>query len=149
MPFVTFASFDPFLFLRYTQVRQLRRDVLSRSRRLHGFVDVQDLAVRTDVERPSVGEAHAAQHPVCFRDLFRRVGEDRIVRVDVLGEFLVGLRVVDADREVGDVELPNRGAALPERLAFGRSSAGEGFRKPCEDDGALALEVGELMGPPI
>jgi hypothetical protein len=63
----------------------------------------------------------------------------------MFGEFLVGLRVIDADGEVGDVELADRFAALTERLALGRSSAGEGLREPCEHDGALARVVGESM----
>ena len=64
-------------------------------------------------------------------------------------ELLVRLRVVNADRVVGDVELSNGLAALTERLAFGRSPAGEGFREPCEHDGALAFVIGELVGAAV
>jgi hypothetical protein len=63
----------------------------------------------------------------------------------MLREFLVGLGVVKADSIVGDVELPDGLAALTERLAFGGSSAGEGFGKPGEHDGALAFVVGKLV----
>ena len=64
----------------------------------------------------------------------------------MLGEFLVGLGVVDADRVVGDVELTNGIAALTERLALGGSTTGECFREPGEHHGTLALVIGELMG---
>jgi hypothetical protein len=67
----------------------------------------------------------------------------------VLGELLVRFRIVDADRVVRDVELADGIAALTERLAFGRSPAGERFREPGEDDGTLALVIGELMGAAI
>jgi hypothetical protein len=63
----------------------------------------------------------------------------------VLCERLVRLRVVDADGVVGDVELPEGGAALTERLAFRCSSAGERFGEPGQHDGVLAFVVGELM----
>jgi hypothetical protein len=61
----------------------------------------------------------------------------------VLSELLVLLRGVDTDREVRDVELPDRFAALTERLALGRSAAGEGFREPGQHDGAFTLVVGK------
>jgi hypothetical protein len=104
---------------------------------------VKDLAVRRDVEGPSRRETHLAQDTIGSRDFLGRIRQDWVVGFNVLSEFLVLLRSVDADREVCDVELPNRFAALTERLTFGRSPAGEGFRKPGEHDGALALEVGK------
>lgn len=106
---------------------------------------MEDLAVRPDVERPSGRDTHPPQHTVRVGDFFRPVRENRVIRFHVLSEFLVGLRVVDADREVGDVVLPDGSAALTERLAFGRSSAGEGFWEPREHDGALAFVIGESM----
>jgi hypothetical protein len=63
----------------------------------------------------------------------------------MLGKLLVRFRVVDADGEIGDVELPDGIAALTERLAFGRSPAGEGFREPRQHDSVLALVVGESV----
>jgi hypothetical protein len=67
----------------------------------------------------------------------------------VLGELLVGVGVVDADRVVRDIELTDRIAALTERLAFGGSPAGEGFREPGKDDGPFAAVVGKLMSPAV
>jgi hypothetical protein len=63
----------------------------------------------------------------------------------VFGELLVLFRGIDADRVVGNVELPDGVAALTERLALGRSPAGEGFREPREHDDALACVIGETM----
>ena len=129
-----------------SQLRQLRRDIRAGRRRLHRFVDVENPAVGADVERPARCEAQSAQNTVGGRNLFRRIREDRVVGLDVLGELPVLFRVIDAGREVSDVELPDGLAALTERLAFGRSTASERFRKPGEHDGALALEVGKSIG---
>jgi hypothetical protein len=63
----------------------------------------------------------------------------------MLGELLVRLGIVDADGVVRDVELADGVAALTERLALGRSAAGESFREPGQDNGTLAAMVGELM----
>jgi hypothetical protein len=63
----------------------------------------------------------------------------------VLGKLPVGLGVVDADRVVGDVELPEGIAALTERLAFGRSPAGERFREPGQHNRAFAAVIRQLV----
>jgi hypothetical protein len=52
------------------------------------------------------------------------VAEDWVVRLVHLGELLVVLWGVDANHVIRDVVLPNQIAALTERLAFGRSTAG-------------------------
>jgi hypothetical protein len=106
---------------------------------------VQDFAVLTDVERPARRETEAPQDAVGGRNILRRVRQNRIVGFDMLGEFLVLLRAVDADREVGDLELPDGLTALTERLAFGRSTASEGFGEPGEDDRAVPFEVGQQV----
>ena len=105
-------------------------------RHLHRLVDVQDAAVDADVERPARGHADHAEHAVGGRRGLGRVGEDRVVGLDVLGELGVGLGVVDADREVGHLERPNGVAALTERLALDRSTTGEGLGEPGQDDRA-------------
>ena len=58
-----------FLLFRDTELRQLRRDILPGARRLHRLVDVEDLAVGADVERPARGDAQPAQDAVGSRDL--------------------------------------------------------------------------------
>ena len=72
-------------------------------------------------------------HAVGSRYLFLGIAEDGIVRLDMLGELLVRLGIVDAGGEIDDVgEGPDVVAALTERLAFGRSTTGERFREPGE-----------------
>ena len=104
---------------------------------------MKNFAIRGNVERPPGGKPLEAQDAVGVRDFFAGVRQDWIVGLNVLCKLLVLFGSVDTDREVGDVELPDRFAALTERLTFGRSSAGEGFREPGEHDGALALVVGK------
>jgi hypothetical protein len=83
---------------------------------LYLLVDVQDLPVGADVERPPVGEPDTGHE-------------------DAVG-------VVGGDGEVGHVELADRITALTERFALGGSSPCERLREPSEDDG-LSLELGE------
>jgi hypothetical protein len=78
-------------------------------------------------------------------DFLFGIGEDGIVRFDVLGELLVRLGIVDAGGEIDDVsEGPDVVAALTERLALGRSTTGERFREPGDDD-RFAFVVGQAM----
>ena len=137
-----------FLFLRDAELRQLRRDILRRRStssppcRCGGSCRPVRCRTSSAIATPNRPmHAVGSRRPTLFA-----IGEDRIVRLDVLGKLLVGLGVVYADGVVGDVELSDGIAALTERLAFGRSPAGEGFREPREHDGALALVIGELMG---
>ncbi len=84
-------------------------------------------------------------HAVGSSYLLLGIAEDGIVRLDMLGELLVRLGIVDAGGEIDDVgEGPDVGAALTERLALGRSTTGERFREPGDDD-RLALVVGQTM----
>ena len=85
------------------------------------------------------------ENPIGLGDRLCRVAQDRVVGADVLGKSLVGLGIVYADGEVGDVELLDQIAALTERLAFGGSTAGEGFREPGQHDRALAFVVGQAV----
>ena len=78
-----------------------------RSRRvgLHLAIDVEDLAVGSDVEGPASRKAHRGQHAVRGGDLLVGVGQNRIVGLERLRKPGVGLEVVHAHREVRDVEL--------------------------------------------
>ena len=129
--------------LGHAELAELGGDVLTGACDLDRFVDVQDLAVDADVERPARGHSGRAEYAVGGSRGFGGIGEDGIVGFDVLGELGVRLGVVNADGEVGDVERSDGFAALTERLAFRRSSAGEGLWEPRQDDGAFALEVGK------
>ena len=133
---------------RDLQFLQPRSNVRSGGLGLHLAIDIEDLPVRPDVEGPTAGEAHRRQNAVRRGDLLVRVAQDRIVGVERLGELRVGLEIVDADREIRGVELPQRRAALTERLALGRSTTGERFREPGQDDG-LAFQRGETVRLPV
>jgi hypothetical protein len=82
---------------------------------------------------------------ICGRGLLFRIAQDWIIRLDVLGEFLVGFGVVDAGREVRDIlERLELFAARTERLALGRSTSSERRGKPGKHHG-LALVVRQPM----
>ena len=110
------------------------------------MVDIEDSAVSSDIERPSVRQwTLVVYYTVSGRDLLVRVGQDDVVRLDVLGELLVCLGVIDARGKRYDVlKRPDTVAALTERLAFGGSSPGEGFGEPGKHDD-LALVVRQLV----
>lgn len=55
------------------------------------LVDVEDLPIGTDVERPPVRESNNRhEDAVRFGNFLVGVGEDRVVAGEGLGEFLVG-----------------------------------------------------------
>jgi hypothetical protein len=64
---------------------------------------VQDAAVHADIEGVTRGIA-VLQDTVSAGGLLARVAQDRVVQPERLGELAVGFGVVDARREVGDVE---------------------------------------------
>jgi hypothetical protein len=126
------------------QLAELLRDVGAGGGGADGLVDEEDLAVGPDVESPAVRDGPGGVDDAVRRGgCLGRIREDRIVGAQRLGELLVRLGVVDAGGEVVDVELPDVVAALTERLALGRSTAGKGFREPGEDH-RLAAELREL-----
>ena len=125
---------------------QLLDHILAGSFRADLRIDVQDLAVRANVERPARRQRMLGiDYAVRGSDLFLGIAEDGIVRLDMLGKFLVRLGIVDAGGEEDDVgEGPDVVAARTERPAFGRSTTGERFREPGDDD-RLALVIGQTM----
>jgi hypothetical protein len=83
--------------------------------RVHLLVDVQDAAVEADVEGPSRREGLiVVDDPVGSRDGFGRVAQQRIVDAKRLRKGLVGLRRINTDRKVCDVEAPDLIATLTE-----------------------------------
>ena len=111
----------------------------------YGLVDIEDLSVRPDVERPPTGHAGRRQDAIGSGHILLRVGQDGKIRFVFFRKPRVGLGVVDADHEVRDVILPNRLAARPERLAFGRSTTSERLGKPGEHHGTAAV-IRQLVG---
>ena len=84
-------------------------------RGIHLFVDVQDAAVEADEKRPARRvRLILVDHAVRRRHRLGWIGQQRIVERERLRERLVGLRRIDADREVRDVEPPNLFATRPE-----------------------------------
>ena len=78
-------------------------------------------------------------------DFLLGIAQDGVIGLDMLGEFLVRLGIIDAGREIDDVrKRPDVLAALTERATFGRSTTGERFGEPGEDD-RLALVVGQTV----
>jgi hypothetical protein len=121
-------------------------DVLARSLGADLVVDVEDLAVGPDVEGPARRErVLGVDDAVGGGDFLLGIAQDRVIGLDMLGELLVRLGIVDAGGEIRDVRKgPDVFAALTERSAFGRSTTGEGFGEPGEDD-RLALVVGQTV----
>ena len=108
------------------------------------LVDIENPAIEADVKRPSRCEwLILVDDAIRGRDLFGGIAQQRIVHAERLRECLVRLWGIDADRKIRHVELPNRVAALTERLAFRCSPTGERLGKPSEYDDLLASIIGQ------
>ena len=84
-------------------------------RRVHLFVDVHDASVKAYEKRPARGERLILIYDaVRGRDRLGRIAQQRIVDAQRLRESLVGLRRVDADGKMRDVEAPDLFATLTE-----------------------------------
>ena len=82
---------------------------------IHLLVDVQNAAVKADVERPPRREGLiVVDNAIGPRDGFGRVAQQGIVDAKRLRKCLVGLRRIDADRKMRDVEPPDFIATLTE-----------------------------------
>ena len=126
------------------ELRQLGGDRSSVRGGAHLPVDVQDLPVNADVERPPDRQRLVvADDAVRLRRLAFGVAQDRVVDGDVTRERCVDLGLVDARGKQGNVEDPDRLAALTERPALRRSTGAAGFGKPGDDDRPLAAVVRE------
>jgi hypothetical protein len=125
---------------RHLQFRQLLHHVVARRGGVHAAIDEENPSIGADVEGVPGGVA-GLQDAVGLRRPLVGVAEDRIVEAQGLGELAIGVRVIDAGGEVGDLEIPDLRPARTERLAFRRSSAGERLGKPGDDDRLLPPEV--------
>jgi len=74
---------------RDLEVLQLRGHVLGGRVGLDRFVDRRDRAVLGDVERPAVREPALIQHAVRISRCLGRIGQEREVRVLLIGEAFV------------------------------------------------------------
>src|SRR5262245_2241005 len=149
-PFLPFLP-DALLLLRHLEFGEVLNEIFARRTRFDGSVDRRDLAVGIDVERPppcelTLGWSFGADDAVGQRDFLVGIREQREVRVFLFSEPLVVFQVVDADHEVRHVELPNHSPALTERVAFGGSTGGEGFREPRQRDPTPLQIAAERIG---
>lgn len=84
-------------------------------RRIHLFVDVHDPSVEADEERPTRGERLVfIDDAVGGCDSLGRVAEQWVIDPKRLRKRFVGLRGIDADREMRDVKAPDLLATLTE-----------------------------------
>jgi hypothetical protein len=79
------------------------------------LVDIEDLPVGTDVERPARCERLIhINHAIGLGNLLRGIAQERIIQSKRLRKGLIGLESIDADREVGNVEWSDFIATLTE-----------------------------------
>jgi hypothetical protein len=128
------------LLLRNLQFLQFCDDVLTGIRGIHHLVDCQDLSIRTDIERPAIGQfteisSVIPENAVLICGLLGWISEEREVCVFLFCERDVLFQGIGADHEVCDVECSNESTALTERSAFGGSATGKRFREPRQYDG--------------
>ena len=84
-------------------------------RGIHLLVDVHDPTIKADEERPPRRKRLVFVHDaVGRRHRLGRIAQQRIVDAEGLRKRLVGLRRVDADGKVRDVEAPDFLATLTE-----------------------------------
>lgn len=117
--------------------------------RLHSGVDVEEFAILPDVKSCAPREFPLCiVHAVGLGGFARGIAQDRIVRAQRFGKSfgaLLAVYRITTGGEVSDIELADFCAARTERLAFRRSTTGEGFWKPSQDDGFLAFEFREFV----
>src|SRR5205085_2347307 len=81
---------SPRLFLSgYTEVFKFGCDRRAVMFGIHLLVDVRDLALLVDVERPAICHAAFIQHAVRFRGVFGRVAEQGKIQIKFVRELLV------------------------------------------------------------
>lgn len=90
------------LLCRHAQLLQLRGDVGAMGSRLDLFIDVQNLAIRSNVEGPPFGHwASLVDNAIGFRRFLARITEDRVVELERGGVTLVRFGRVAARGEEG------------------------------------------------
>ena len=109
--------------------------------RFNRFVDVQDLAILTNIVCPAIGHPAGVKAPEGIGKLLFRVGQDWVVEIQTLCEVGVLLDGVDARSEVGDIKITNQLTALTERFAFLRSATGESLGVPGDDECLLSFKL--------
>ena len=123
----------------YAELRQFCDHVTAVCGGRHLAVDIEDLPVDADVERPSRGSGFVVpHHAIRPRGATFRIAEERVVHVKLRGKLLVVIKRIDAHREKRYVKCANLVAALTERLALRRSTSAGRSRKPGEHHGLFS-----------
>lgn len=118
------------------------------------FINREDFAVFADVKGPTFREAAEAYgiffyEPVSDGGSAGGVTEDGVIKLQGLCKFLVGLFLVAARGEVGELIGFDFFADLTERHTFSFSSAGKGLGKPSDNDSFFAYKIRGLVDDPI
>ena len=115
----------------------------------HFFVDLQDLSILANVERPPKRHGpRVCHHAVGAGGLFGGIAQDRVVQFQRLGKTDVALGAfgrITTGREVSDVKFPQLLAVRTERLALSCSATGECLGIPGNHHGLFASELRELV----
>ena len=118
------------------------------------FINREDFTVFADVKGPTFGEAAEAYgiffyQPVSDGGFAGGVTEDWVIQPEGLCKFLVGLLLVTARGEVGELIGFDFFADLTERHTFSFSSAGKGLGKPGDHNSFFVLKIRSLVNDSI
>ena len=128
-------------FLSTPSSSKLRDDIFAVSTRFDLLVNVQDLAVLSNIVGPAIRQSSRTQAAESGGDGFVWIAKNRIVKIQALCKLGVFFDRVTTGSEVSDVEFAQSFAALTERLAFLRSSPGKGFGVPGDHKRLFAFEL--------
>jgi hypothetical protein len=123
----------------YAELREFRDHVSAVCGRSHLAVDIEDLAIDADVERPSCGSGFVVpDYAIRLGGTTLRIAEEGVIHLKLRGKLPVVIKRIDADREKRDVKCANLVAALTERLALCRSTSAGRSRKPGQHHGLFS-----------
>ena len=115
----------------------------------HFLVDLHDLAVFADVERPPIWQATGGSyHAVCPGRFLGGIAQDRVIQFQRFGKVDVALGAfgrITTGREVSDVKFSQILAVRTERLALGRSATGKRLGVPGDHHGLFASVCRKLI----
>ena len=129
--------------------RRRRRSGGTVGGRLDLAINLQDLAVLADVERPPVWQATGGgHHAIGLGRFLGGIAQDRVIQFQRLGKVDVALGAfgwITTGREVSDVKFSQILAVRTERLALSRSAPGERLGIPGDHHSLFASEFRELV----
>lgn len=109
---------------------------------LHFFVNVLDLAIKSNDVSPALRERAASTDDTeLFSNRFFRITQNRVVQIKFLCESRIVFDTVTTGREVSDVVFTNCFAVRTERQTFFGSATGESFGVPGDNHSFLSLQL--------